>query len=208
MIEVDSLITPGSTFTASIVLPDNCDSLGGFTLSLEYDFDAVVVDSVASGSLIAGEWEYFTYRTDLLPADDSELIRSAYLKIVALADQHDPDGKSPAPRSRVGAGELARIYLYATDHSSYLNKPIQLRFRWDDCTSNSFSDPTGNQSYLSRTAFDYSNEPVPRSDVIHAGAAAGCFKAIRNIPLRSFDFYSAAFVITTAALEFLQPAGD
>jgi len=199
LISLDSLVPPGSYFTASIILPDTTDSLGGFSLQLEYDYDAIIVDSVVSGALLAGEWEYLTHRTDLIQDEMGTDVRHAFLRIVAIADQNDREGKSPSARSKIGAGEIVKLFLYSTEQEEYLDKPIQLRFRWDDCTSNSFSDPTGNQSYLSHAVFTTDGAQLSKDKPIYAGASEKCFKSGRNKPVAYFDYYDASFLISQSA---------
>lgn len=193
-LRADSVIAPGSEFAVSILLSDTTQPVGGFNLLIEYDFGALVFDSALRGDLTHGEWEYFAVRSDLLDKTE-EADHRAFVRLVGIADSNDPENKTPSPRSLVGPGELVRLYFYATDHSDYYGKPTSLRFRWDKCDDNSFSDLSGNRLYLSRYVFDYDGKIISDSVGIYSGSPSRCVTRSISPPIRAFDFCSAKFVI-------------
>lgn len=193
-IRCDSVATAGGEFVVGLVFNDTTMPVAGFNLNIEYDRGALVFDSAILGSLTAGEWEHFNFRSGLIDQSDSGS-SAGFIRLIALADQRDLLNKAPKPRSLVGPGELVRLYFYVSDRKDYHGASTSLRFIWTKCDDNSFSDKSGIKLYLSLDVFDATGRRLANGVDKYSGAANNCFSSKRNPPVRVFNFFSAATMI-------------
>lgn len=194
VLQCDSTVTRGSSFVVSVILSDTTIPLGGFNLNIAYDRKALVYDSATLGDLTAGEWEYFEARSSLPKLSDSGNTTGS-IRLVSLADQQDSKNKTPKPRSLRGAGEIARIYFYASEREDIQGKTYPLSFAWNKCDDNSFSDKSGIRLFSSRAVFDPQGRRLVSGIDKNAGAPNACFSTRPNAPQRALDFRNAAVTI-------------
>ncbi len=181
----DSAVAPGTAFQVAVFLNDSANVVGGFNLLIEFDSGALVMDSAVLGQHTAGEWEYFTFRSGRLRPEE-EVSTAAYLRMLAIADNQDPANKHPDSSSLVGPGEIARLYLYATDRKDYQGRKTELKFVWEKCADNTFSDRSGNRLMLAATVTGADGKRVTAEH--YSGPPAGCFSSKYNPPTRSFNY--------------------
>ncbi len=180
----DSVVNSGEQMVVSLKITDSTAALGGFNFYIEFDDQAFVFDSATFGSLTAGNWEYLTARSGRMPAADSTS-RSAFLRLVAIADQQDVKNHTPTPRSLVGPGELLKIYFYVSDRLQYRGETLPIRFYWGKCDDNTISDKSGHQLFAARSVIGV-NEA---DDVPFHGPMGNCFSQRHNAPKRVIDFH-------------------
>ncbi len=190
-LEADSLVSPGTPFVVAVRLLDTTIALGGFNLFLEYDHNALAFDSATFGSLTAGEWEYIAVRTGKVSSGDSLPVAS-FIRIVTIADQHDQANRHPSERSQTGPGEILRLYFYSTDDRDFRGLTLPLRFAWQKCDDNSFSDKTGHVLLVGRSAVEQNGASASVAGARYAGPPPDCIKRRYNAPLPVFDFQNAA----------------
>lgn len=188
----DSLVTPGAPFEVSIYLTDSTAIVGGFNLLIEFDYGALVFDSATLGQHTKGQWEYFTVRSALSKSED-EKSTAAFIRLLAIADSQDPDNKHPDSISLVGPGEIAKLFLYATDRSDFSGKTTNLRFLWEKCADNTFSDKSGNRLLLAASVIGTDQKLITTER--YSGPTESCFRSGYNPPSRSFRFANLAFRI-------------
>ncbi len=191
VLESDSLVPPGTPFVVVVRLLDTTIALGGFNLYLEYDHNALALDSATFGSLTAGEWEYIAVRTGRISSGDS-LAVSSFIRIVTIADQQDKANRHPSERSQTGPGEILRLYFYSTDDRDFRGLTFPLRFAWQKCDDNSFSDKTGHILLVGRSAAERNSLPAAAAGARFAGPPPDCIKRRYNAPLPVFDFHNSA----------------
>ncbi len=184
-LRADSTVTAGSVFVVSVFLVDTVNIIGGFDLQIEFDYGALVFDSAVLGSHTKGNWEYFMARSALLKPEDSAST-AGFIRLLAIADEQDAANKHPDPLSLVGPGEIARLYLYASERKEYSGTSTDLKFLWNKCSDNSFSDPSGNRLLLADIVFDGGGKRV--SVDRYSGPAMKCFSTGYNAPRRAFTF--------------------
>ncbi len=194
-LESDSLVPPGTSFVVAVRLLDTTIALGGFNLYLEYDHNALVLDSATFGSLTAGEWEYIAVRTGRVSSGDS-LAVSSFIRIVTIADQQDKANRHPSERSQTGPGEILRLYFYSTDDRDFRSQTFPLRFAWQKCDDNSFSDKTGHVLLVGRSSVERDGSPAVAAGARFAGPLPDCIKRRYNAPLPVFDFRNSAVRIS------------
>lgn len=181
----DSLVAPGAPFEISVYLADSTTVVGGFNLLIEFDFGALVFDSAVFGQHTKGQWEYLTVRSALLRPDD-EKSTAAFIRLLAIADSQDPDNKHPDSTSLVGPGELARLYLYASDRIDYSGTTTNLKFLWEKCADNTFSDKSGNRLMLASDVIGADRKVITAEH--YRGPIESCFKSGYNPPERTFRY--------------------
>ncbi len=177
----DTVVAPGSPFAVS-----------GFDIMFEFDFGALVFDSAALGAHTAGQWEYFTSRSALLAPNDTGST-AAFIRLLAIADNQDAANKHPKPESLVGPGEIARIYLYASERKEYQGKTTALRFLWNKCSDNTISDLSGNQLLLAAKVRGADGTIV--TDERYSGPGKSCLRTGYNAPLPVFEFVNHSILI-------------
>lgn len=188
----DTVVTPGSSFAVSLYLTDSVRTIGGFDIMFEFDFGALVFDSAALGAHTAGQWEYFTSRSALLAPNDTGST-AAFIRLLAIADNQDAANKHPKPESLVGPGEIARIYLYASERKEYQGKTTALRFLWNKCSDNTISDLSGNQLLLAAKVRGADGTIV--TDERYSGPGKSCLRTGYNAPLPVFEFVNHSILI-------------
>lgn len=181
----DTAVAPGAAFEISIYLTDSTTVVGGFNLLIEFDYGALVLDSVVLGKHTSGQWEYFTFRSALLDPKD-EKSTAAYIRLLAIADNQDAGNKHPDSSSLVGPGEIARLHLYSTERQDYQGKTTELRFLWEKCADNTFSDKSGNRLMLAASVIGRDGKVVTAER--YRGPATSCFASRYNPPTRSFTY--------------------
>lgn len=184
-LRADSTIVPGAPFTLSIYLTDTTILLGGFDLLLEFDFGALVLDSATLGQHTAGQWEYFTSRSDLQKPQDSAST-AGFVRLLAIADNQDAANKHPDPLSLKGPGEIVRLHFYASDRKEFRGVTTNLRFLWNKCSDNSISDQSGNQLYLADRVVGDDGQSITLEH--YSGPGAKCLSTGRNAPVKAFGF--------------------
>lgn len=185
----DTAVSAGAAFEVSIYLADSMNVVGGFDLQIEFDYGALVFDSAVLGKHTKGQWEYFTVRSGLLRPEE-ENSTAAFIRLLSIADSQDPANKHPDSAALVGPGEIARLYLYATDRKDYQGKTAELKFLWNKCSDNSFSDKSGNRLMLASSAIAADGSIIKTEH--YSGPAAKCFTTGYNPPTRSFTFVNFA----------------
>ncbi len=181
----DSVVAPGAAFQVSIYLTDSTNVIGGFNLLIEFDYGALVLDSAVLGRHTSEQWEYFTFRSALLDPKD-EKSTSAYIRLLAIADNQDAGNKHPDSSSLVGPGEIARLYLYSTERQDYQGKMTELKFLWEKCADNTFSDKSGNRLMLAGSVMGTDSKILTAER--YSGPATSCFTSKYNPPTRSFTY--------------------
>ncbi len=188
----DSIVVPGAPFEISLYLTDTTTVVGGFNLLIEFDYGALVFDSAVLGQHTKGQWEYFTFRSALLKPDD-EKSTAAFIRLLAIADNQDPGNKHPDSTSLVGPGEIVKLYLYATDRGDYSGKTTGLKFLWEKCADNTFSDKSGNRLMLASSVMGADAKLITAER--YGGPSESCFKTGYNPPTRAFGFANLSFRI-------------
>ena len=181
----DTAVAPGVAFQVSIYLTDSTSVIGGFNLLIEFDYGALVLDSAILGKHTSGQWEYFTFRSALLDPKD-EKSTAAYIRLLAIADNQDAGNKHPDSSSLVGPGEIARLYLYSTERQDYQGKKTELKFLWEKCADNTFSDKSGNRLMLASSVNGADGKILTAER--YSGPATSCFASRYNPPTRSFNY--------------------
>ena len=181
----DTTVAPGAAFQVSIYLTDSANVVGGFNLLIEFDYGALVLDSAVLGKHTSGQWEYFTFRSALLDPKD-EKNTSAYIRLLAIADNQDAGNKHPDSSSLVGPGEIARLYLYSTERKEYQGKKTELKFLWEKCADNTFSDKSGNRLLLAGSVIGTDGKILTAER--YSGPTTSCFTSKYNPPARSFTY--------------------
>ena len=188
----DTVVAAGSSFAVSLYLTDSMRTVGGFDIMFEFDFGALVFDSAALGAHTAGQWEYFTSRSALLAPNDTGST-AAFIRLLAIADNQDAANKHPKAESLVGPGEIARIYLYASERKEYQGKSTALRFLWNKCSDNTISDLSGNQLLLAARVTRGDGKVV--TEERYSGPAKSCLRTGYNAPLPVFQFVNQSILI-------------
>ncbi len=181
----DTAVAPGAAFEVSLYLTDSTNMIGGFNLLIEFDYGALVLDSAVLGKHTSGQWEYFTFRSALLDPKN-EKSSAAYIRLLAIADNQDAGNKHPDSSSLVGPGEIARLYLYSTERKDYQGKKTELKFLWEKCADNTFSDKSGNRLMLAAAVIGADGKAITAER--YKGPVASCFASKYNPPTPSFTY--------------------
>jgi hypothetical protein len=115
--------------------------------------------------------------------DDSR----SFVRLVAIADSYGDPGH-PLERSLVGPGELARLYCYASDRRDV--ETIALRFVWNGCGDNSFSDHSGNILLVADTVVGSQKDTLTSTVDRYSGLADSCLVKSLNPPLPIVKFHN------------------
>lgn len=154
-LEPDSIAYHGQEFGVDIKINNDSVLVGGFELMLQYENAGFTFQYAEEGEALQNcDWEYFTYQYDT-PTDSTQLPSSfGMIKIVALANTNNG---SPMPTCYLNGSNhltIARLHFLATNDYSYRCQTLPLRFFWNDCGDNMFTDMTGTQLLASRKVFE------------------------------------------------------
>jgi hypothetical protein len=168
------------------------DSIGGFDFLIAYDASALSNPIAEPGALIAGKFEYFTYRHGPFGNCGSGC-PSGLIRVVGLRETNNGVFNT---NHIVGPGELVKLHFLVTNDYNYGCMFVPIRFFWIDCGDNTLSDETGNWLYLGLKVFDFlGNEITDPVEYGYSGPAYDCFDTVyssedvfKNAPLGAITF--------------------
>ena len=198
----------GRMVTLDIDLEESAMELGGFQILLSYDPSALGVRSVEAGSFLAEcGWEYFTYRPCPYETSDDGCT-DGYLRIFALAEFIDSVSAHPTcflpshyPATLASVNFIVYDYVPAT--RTFL--PVRF-FWWNDCSDNTFTDPSGAYNMLARNVHDYNGRLFRATDTFPT-FAPDCVDPIVDFHLLNIDFYNGGIQLDSVETPGCEP-GD
>jgi len=155
--------------------------LGGFDLLLRYDRSVLHFTGATPGALLdTCAWEYFTYRTDSIGADN-------LVRVVGIADINDAN--TPLCYAQV-AGPLADLSFLVPFDSSLFGVTTDLEWFWADCGDNTLTNAGGDTLFFSNDVHNADGFPITADSALpgNTGAPDACLNGGGGI--RSVDFFS------------------
>ncbi|MFH2055935.1 MAG: hypothetical protein ABIJ61_08255, partial [bacterium] len=195
----------------SIIKEAGSEKLGGFDILLGYDASALSFMSAEMGSaLTALGWEFFEYRYGAF-GNCSGPCPSGYLRLTAIADQNNGPNH-PSGFDIPNGGELAELKFYVTNDRTYECMYAPIRFVWQDCGDNGFSNIGGDTLFISKEVYDFEwngdigNNAFKITGIdcnedygfVFGGACAWCDVSDKTQPVRFIYFWNGGIDIACA----------
>lgn len=200
----------GHNTSVSIFLDDSlanvfCDSavcedlIGGFDFLIAYDAAALTFLNAEKGDIIAGVFEYFSYRTGPFGNCGSGC-PSGMVRVIGFRETND--GVLNGDHI-LGPGELVKLNFYISNDRNLECQLVPIRFFWFDCGDNTISNESGKTLYLGQQVLDYWGEPLDSAYEAafgFYGAVDTCYELYtnKNAPMGAIVFWNGGIKIPCA----------
>ncbi len=180
--------------TLDVTFNSHGRAVGGFDLKIGIDNPAIDILDVLPGRMYDScRWEYFTARR--LETPPREGTPRQIWQVVALS-QVIPDSIQPICFAADSDISVLRLIVSNEHQAATDDATIPIFFFWEDCTDNSISDRSGNQTFISRRVHDYTGRLPDSSAPLFPsrfGAPLQCVNPAVRFPMkRLIDFHNGA----------------
>jgi hypothetical protein len=205
----------------SITKEAGSGEIGGFDILIGYDASALSFMSADLGAaLVALGWESFDYRYGAF-GNCGGPCPSGFLRLVSIADVNNGPNHPGAGYGNVpNGGELAELKFYVTNDRTYECMYAPIRFVWQDCGDNGFSNLFGDTLWISQEVYDYEWDGDLGNDDYKitwidcneswgfhfGGACEWCDVSDKTIPVRFIYFWNGG--IDIACADSIDARGD